>query len=310
MGVDRMKRVAVLLAAMAAFGLAHAAAPASGSGGEYELALVDLQGGKKVLGTLPDSVFAPRISPDGARVAFELTEPGESAGSPPLTRIQVAPLADLGQRKALQITVITRRNLAPVWNPEGDRIAFLATGNGSDALFWQRADGGEQPRYLVDGRAPEGIYRDGRLVFITLTGEGDYGISALDLKTRKVTTLVDLPGSAQHSSNISRDGKWIAYASNETGRFEVWAEPLPQTGRRFQLTRNGGAHPLWAPDGRSLYFDQGGRMYRLEVSVQGDQLRAASPVELPISGFVQGPARRQFDLAPDGSAFVMLFPVK
>ncbi|MFO7324149.1 MAG: hypothetical protein DIU62_000405 [Pseudomonadota bacterium] len=302
-----MKRLAVLVAGMAAFSLAHAAAPQS-SGGEYELALVDLQGQKKVLGTLPDSVYAPRVSPDGTRVAFELTEPGESAGDPPITRIQVAPISDLAKRRALQVTVITRRNIIPVWNPESDRIAFLATGNGSDALFWQRADGGEQPKFLVDGAAPEGIYRDGRMLFATRAGERDYGIAALDLTTLKVTPVVDLPGTAQHSSHVSADGRWIAYASDETGRYEVWAEPLPQTGRRFQLTRGGGAHPVWAPDGRALYFDQGGKLYRLDVTAQGDELRVGAAVELPITGFVQGPGRRQYDLAPDGRSFLMLFP--
>jgi len=301
-----MKPVKLLAAAMAFAGIAHVAeAPVT----SYELTLVDMQGQKKVLATLPGSVFAPRVSPDGTRVAFEMTEAGETAADAPRTRIQVAPLDDLEKREALQITVTTKRNVAPVWAPESDRIAFVATGNSSDMLFWQRADGGEQPTYLVDGRAAEGIYPDGRMVFITRTDNGDYGISAINLKTKEVTRLVDLPGSEQHSSHISRDGRWIAYTSNETGRHEVWAEPLPQTGRRFQLTRQGGAHPLWSPDGSSIYFDRDGSMLRLDVKVNGDALQAGEAVQLPISGFQQGPLRRQYDLLPDGRGFVMLFPV-
>lgn len=301
-----MNRVKLLAAAMAFAVVTHAAEPPATS---HELTLVDMQGQKKVLATLPGSVSAPRISPDGTRVAFEMTEPGEAAGDPPRTRIQVAPLNDLEKRKALQITVTSKRNVAPVWAPESDRIAFLATGNSSDMLFSQRADGGEQPTYLVDGRAVEGIYPDGRMVFITRTDNGDYGIWALDLKTKQVTRLVDLPGSGQHSSNISRDGRWIAYTSNETGRDEVWAEPLPQTGKRFQLTRQGGAHPLWSPDGASIYFDRGGSMFRMDVRVDADALQAGDAAQLPISGFQQGELRRQFDLLPDGKGFVMLFPV-
>lgn len=302
-----MRRFPLLVAGLALLGFTHAAEP---QGAGFEMALVDLQGQKKVLGTLPDSVLAPRVSPDGTRVAFELTEPGENAGDPPRTRIQVAPLTDLSKRKPLQMTVITRRNEAPVWSPENDCIAFLASGNSSDMLFWQRSDGGEQPKHVVDGRAPEGIYPDGRMLFITLTGESDYGISAIDLNTREVTRLVDRPGSAQHSSHISADGKWIAYASDETGRHEVWAEPLPQTGKRIQLTRDGGAHPVWAPDGSTIYFTQGDRMFRLDVGVEGGELRAGQASPLPVSGFQQGPLRRQFDLLPDGSGFVMLFAVR
>ncbi len=73
--------------------------------------------------------------------------------------------------------------------------------------------------------------------FLTLTGNGDYGISVFDMATRKTTRLIDLPGSAQHSSAVSPDGRWMAYASNETGRYEVWLEPLPSNGTRYQLTR-------------------------------------------------------------------------
>ncbi len=299
-----MKRLMILAAATAWLGVAHSAAPQAG----FEMAVVDMQGQKKVLGTVPGSVFAPRVSPDGTRVAFEMAVPGENAGDPELTKIHVARLAEFDEPVPMQITVISRRNVAPVWAPENDRIAFVATGNGDDALFWQRSDGGEQPKYILDGRAPEGIYPDGRMVYLTLSGDSDYGISAIDLKSGAVTKLVDRPGSAQHSSQVSADGRWIAYASDETGRLEVWAEPLPQTGKRFQLTREGGAHPVWAPDGSAIYFDQGGRMFRLPLGVAGDELQPGNAAPLPITGFQQGPLRRQFDLLPDGRSFLMLFP--
>lgn len=303
-----------LLAAMVAMaGIAHAAeqppaAPPQPTA--YHLALVTEQGQKTLLGTLPPSVFAPRVSPDGKQVAFELAEDGAAAGQPPNMRLQIAPLEAPDKRRALQYTLTSTRNIAPVWSPEGDFIAFLAQGNGNDALFRQRADGYIQPSFIVDGRAPEGWYKGGKLVFITRKGEHDYGIWLLDLGASKVTRLVDIEGSDQHSSRISPDGKWIAYSSDETGRQEVWVEPLPQTGKRFQLTREGGRHPLWSPDGSHIYFDQGGRMYRLDLTAGADSLAAAAPVPLQITGFLQGDLRRQFDLMPDGKAFLMLFPLK
>ena len=311
-----------LLAALATAGICQAAeapAPASAPApaptpppapAAYELALVTEQGQKTVLGKLPSSIFAPRVSPDGRQVAFELAEGGAPAGQPANMRLYVAPLDAPDKRRPLQYTLTSTRNIAPVWSPEGDFIVFLAQGNGADVLFTQRADGYIQPSFLVEGRAPEGWYKGGRLVFITRKGDHDYGISLLDLATRKVTRLVDIEGSDQHSSSISPDGRWIAYSSNETGRQEVWAEPLPQTGKRFQLTREGGRHPLWSPDGSHIYFDQGGRMYRLDLTAGADSLAAAAPVPLQITGFLQGDLRRQFDLMPDGKAFLMLFPLK
>lgn len=308
-----------LLAAGAFLGIAHrdaiaaAAAPTPSPSG-FELALVDLQGQKRVLGTLPGSVFAPRISPDGSKVAFEMSDESIAKNDPQNLRIQIAELEMLDKRKPMQVTVTTTRTLAPVWSHDGDWIAFLASGNGSDALYRQRSTGYVQPTYLVDGRAPEGLYKGGThdagiMTFITRTGDRDYGISMMDLGTKKVTRLTDQPGSAQHSARISPDGRWLVYASDETGRQELWLEPLPtQTGQRFQVTKNGGRHPLWAPDGRTLYFDEGGKMYRMSVTLTDGTPLTGAPAELPISGFQQGEMRRQFDLTPDGRAFLMLFP--
>jgi Tol biopolymer transport system component len=268
-----------------------------------------MQGQKKVLGTVSASAFAPRVSPDGTRVAFEQTD-AATADLPELRKIYVAPLDDLEKRAGTQVTVISRVNIAPVWSADSDFLAFVATGNGPDTIFYQRADGGIQPKYLVDGRAVEGWYKDGTITFITLLGDRDYNISMLDFHTGKVTPLVDIHGSEQHSSRISPDGKWIAYASNETGRQEVWLEPLPQTGKRFQLTSQGGRHPQWSPDGKQIYFDdQNGRLFRMDLTI-GAEPRAGSPVLLPISGFVQGDLRRQYDITPDGKGFVMLFPLR
>jgi serine/threonine-protein kinase len=304
-----MFRIRMWVAALAFAGMSFAAEPvAPPPPAAFQLALVTEEGQKTVLGTLPASVFAPRVSPDGKQVAFELSEEGAPSGQPANMRLFVADLNDLGKRRALQYTLTTTRNIAPMWSPEGDFIVFLAQGNGSDMLFKQRADGYIQPSFVVDGRAPEGWYKGGLLVFITRKGAHDYGISQMDLATRKVSRLVDIEGSDQHSSRISPDGRWIAYSSTETGRQEVWIEPLPQTGKRFQLTRDGGRHPVWSPDGKKLYFDQGGRMYRLDVSVAGEALQASAPTPLPIEGFQQGDLRRQYDLMPDGKAFLMLFP--
>jgi Tol biopolymer transport system component len=275
----------------------------------YELDLVDMQGHRKVLGSLPDSVVAPRVSPDGTRVSFEQTDPPVAKGAPSLTNIYVAELDALDKRKMMRNTVIAQRDISPVWAADSQWVAFVAVGNGSNAIFWERANGSEQPHYLTDAEAPEGMYPGLRMTLLTLKGDKDYGISMLDVRTRKLTPLVDLPGSAQYSSAISPDGKWLAYTSNETGRDELWIEPLPANGKRVQLTSNGGSHPLWAPGGKTLYFDNGGQMYWLEITTDGDRPRGGDPEALPIKGFVQNGMRRQYDLMPQGDGFVMLFPL-
>src|SRR5262245_66529664 len=115
------------------------------------------------------------------------------------------------------------------------------------------------------------------------------------MSSRSVRPLVGSPGSAQHSSAVSPDGRWLAYASNETGRYELWLEPLPRTGMRYHITRDGGSHPLWLPDGRSLYFDRGQQMFQLTLDL-AVPASSGDPVPFPINGFVVGEFQPRLDL--------------
>jgi len=271
----------------------------------FELTLIDVDGKKSVLGKLPSSVFAPRVSPDGTRVAFETRDPSGPDGA----RLWTAALSDIAGRRPLPL-VIGPVNWAPMWTPDGERLVFIVSGDRPDAIYWRRADGTGEAEHLIDTRSGEGwVAGAAQMRFLTLTGNRDYGISLFDMKSRMVTPLIDLPGSAQHSSSMSPDGKWIAYASNETGRYEVWVEPFPRTGPRYQVTRGGGSHPLWLPDGQSLYFDRDQRMFRLALNTS-DMSSSAEPTALPIEGFAQGEYRRQFDLMADGRRFLVLVPVR
>jgi dipeptidyl aminopeptidase/acylaminoacyl peptidase len=291
------------LTALVSGSLSHAQAPSG-----FELALVTADGMKTVLGQLPPSVYAPRVSPDGTRVAFETRD----LTGPDGPRLWTADLANIARRTVLPLDA-GAINWAPMWTLDGQRLVFIVSGErGGDAVYWRRADGSGAAEHLIDTRAAEGWMAGGaQLRFLTLkesAGNRDYGIAALDMASRQVIPIVDLPNSAQHSSAVSPDGRWMAYASNETGQYEVWIEPLPQTGRRYQLTREGGSHPLWRPDGRALYFDRDHQMFRLAVNVE-NPASTVEPVALPITGFAQAEYRRQFDLMPNGREFLMLFPV-
>ena len=298
--IRKMSIAMFALTVLVSGSLSRAQAPAG-----YELALVDVDGTKKVLGQLPPTVYAPRISPDGKRVAFETRDPSGPDGP----RLWTADLSNVAGRKVLPL-VAGAINWAPMWTPDGERLVFIVSSmDRPDAVYWRRADGNGAAEHLIDTRAAEGWVAGGaQMRFLTLKGNRDYGISLFDMKTRTVTHLVDFPGSAQHSSNMSPDGKWMAYASNETGRYEVWMEPFPRSGARLQLTRDGGSHPMWAPDGRSLYFDRDHQMFQLAVNTQ-DVTSIAEPTPLPIKGFAQAEYRRQFDLMPDGRQFLVPFPM-
>jgi eukaryotic-like serine/threonine-protein kinase len=273
----------------------------------FDLVLVGLDGSQKVLGRLPASVFAPRLSPDGKRVAFETRDRSSTDGA----RLWIAELSDLSARRPVP-NPVGPLDWAPMWTLDGERLVFIVSSERGDSVYWRNADGSGTSEHLLDARSAEGWMPGGtQMRFLTLkeqSGNRDYDIALFDTSSRTVTPLVGLPGSAQHSSTVSPDGHWLAYASNETGRYELWLEPLPRTGARYQITRDGGGHPLWLPDGRSLYFDRAGQLFTLTLDLAAPQSRG-DELPLPIKGFVQGEYRRQFDLMPNGTQFLMLFPI-
>jgi Tol biopolymer transport system component len=273
----------------------------------FDLMLVDLNGEKTVVGRLPPSVFAPRLSPDGKRVAFETRDRSGPDGA----RIWIADISNLAARQPLP-NPVGPVDWAPMWTLDGQRLVFIVSSEKGDAIYWRRADGTGTPEHLLDARSAEGWMPGGQQMrFLTLkeqSGSRDYDIALLEPSSRTVTPLVGFPGSAQHSSAVSPDGRWLAYASDETGRYELWLEPLPRTGARYQITRNGGGHPVWLPDGRSLYFDHGQQLFTLALNLAAPA-SSGEPVPLPIKGFAQGEYRRQFDLMPNGTQFLMLFPI-
>ena len=264
----------------------------------------DMTGKVTMLRQTSGSPFGPRIAPDGKRVAY-----GASGA---------VWIADL-MTEAPPRRLTTEPGQAPIWSPNGERIAFISIFNGNEALFWRRSDGTGTAELLADrARATESwASNDESFTFITLVGPsgdaGDYDIWSYSIREKKATPLIQIPKSAQSGSRLSRDGRWIAYESNESGRAEVYVEPLPRTGQRYQVSKTGGARPLWDPDTSRLYFDNNSSsdMRILAVSVRTQPtFTAGEPETLPMKGFVQpsGTIRRQYDLTPDGKQFLMMFP--
>jgi dipeptidyl aminopeptidase/acylaminoacyl peptidase len=251
---------------------------------------VDRQGVRTPIGPLPPGSFAPRLSPDGRRVAFD------TEGS-----IWIAELSNLASPRRLAA------GRFPMWSPDGTRLLFA--GPYGFQLYWQAADGSGEPERIAGdtARAPESWSTAVGLVsYITLTGASDYDIWAFAPGDRSQRAIIVEPTSAQMSSRFSPDGKWIAYQSNETGRFEIYVEPFPRTGVRTRVSDAGGERPVWSPEGREIFYDKGGTLYVAAVSTS-PALAARTPAALPITGFQQATGRRLWDMSPDGTRFLMMF---
>jgi eukaryotic-like serine/threonine-protein kinase len=271
---------------------------------QRELSLVDLSGKVTRMRHVPPNAFGPRISPDGKQVTYS------DNGA-----VWVVELATEAPPRRL---TNPESGVGPIWSLDGQRIAFISIFNNQEALFWRRADGTGTAELLADrARAPESWAADNQsFTYITLVGPagdaGDYDIWSYSIRDKKASPLIVVPNSAQSGSRLSPDGKWIAYESNETGRAEVWVEPLPRTSQRIQITTTGGARPVWAPDMSKLYFDNnnGAAMRMISVDVRTQPAFSFSNAQtLPMTGFVQpqGTYRRQFDITSDGKQFLMMF---
>jgi Tol biopolymer transport system component len=280
----------VILALAAALTLFREQLP--GQPRQLSLVLVDRDGKKTPVGFLPADTFAPRISPDGKRVAYD----SESGG------VWIAELSNLSSPRR----ATTAQDHYPMWSAAGDRIVFTRDEPNQQALYMQRADGTGTAERLATGRAPESWSTQNQ-VFSFITLSNYYSIWTYSLREKKATPLIDTPGVTEHSSRFSPDGRWIAYTSIETGRFEVFVQPFPRTGAKYQITRQGGGHALWSPDGTELFVDNNHQLFAVKVQTLGT-FSSGAPTPLPIRGFIQGDARRQYDLMPDGKQFLMLFP--
>jgi Tol biopolymer transport system component len=269
---------------------------AAQSARQLELALVDRNGNRERVGFLPLATFAPRISPNGRQLLFDTLNVNDAG-------MWIADFPSLAQPRRLP-----EMGQFPMWSADGERIIFNGLHEREQALFWRKADGTGSPELLSrPARAPEHwSAKMQSLTFITLAGS-DYDVWRYSLAEKKASALVVTPGSSQHSSRLSPDERWIAYVSDESGRFEVYVQPLPTTGDKLRVTSEGGEHPIWSPDGREIYYDHAGGLFAVKIQTE-PAFSAGTPERLPITGFIQGTGRRQFDLTADGKRFLMLFP--
>jgi serine/threonine-protein kinase len=261
-----------------------------------KLVLVDRAGNQTLLGEVPSNIWGPRVSPDGRLLAFTLT-----GGARVDDNLYVSPLMKPAEARAIG----SGRN--PFWSHDGRRMFYSKAG--TEILMWRPVEGTGAGEQLVEpARAPESRSRDGRMISYVQSVDNKFSAWTLDVTTRTRTQISE-SGSEALGTNISPDGRWIAYQSNKSGRYEVYVQPLGRTGSAVQVTMQGALRPLWSADMREMFFDDGNRqLFAVPIRTEPAFAVAGAPVALPIKGFVQtGVGRRMYDLLPDGR-FVMIFP--
>ncbi len=137
-----------------------------------------------------------------------------------------------------------------------------------------------------------------------MTASGGIWLLPLE-EDREPTLFLKTPGNV-YASRLSPDGHWIAYASDESGRSEIYVQPFPGLGGKWQISTDGGGHAVWARNGRELFYRNGDKMMVVEVTTQ-PKFAPGSPKALFEGQFFSaGDGNTMYDVAPDGQRFVMI----
>jgi len=275
--------------------LAYAPGPA----GNFfrNLFLVTRKGEEHKLGVPPQDYVDPAFSPDGKRIALAIRS------------------ATVGQ----ELVVIDRDRAsitsllanwyvsAPAWSPDGRYVLFDARdANQQRGIFRIAADGGSQPQMMKPTPLTSHI----------TSAVGDAAcVSVNDPVTNTDLWLMSLhepyemrpfrrTSAAERQGALSPDGRWLAYASNDSGRSEIYVEPVPGPGGRRQISSEGGEQPRWVRNGKEIVYRNGTKMMSVPVQVQ-PVFQPGKAVELFDRKFDRGAAVAGYDVSSDGQTFVM-----
>ena len=278
----------------------------------WPISWVDSSGKTQPLHAPLGTYYSLRFSPDGKRLAFSMNS-GKG---------QDIWVKDLDRDTPSRLSFLPGRNTYPVWTPDGKVIVFRSSNPGAPGLYGIRSDGSGEAKRLTEGKSsefpasfsPNGkrlairqFGNGGSMDIFTMPVEADPGPGAIGIRLGKVELFLGTPFGEIHPT-FSPDGRWLAYASNESGSYEVYVRSFPGPGGRWQVSMSGGAMPVWSRDGRELLFqtlDQ--RVMTVGYTTQGDSFAAAKPRVWTEARLRTIGVPSTYDLAPDGkrlAAFV------
>ncbi len=278
--------------------------PGGVAAAEQTLVWVDRQGAVEPMGAPPHVYRAPRLSPDGGRVAVTITDTG--------TDIWIYNIV----RQTLTRLTFEGDNQQPQWTPDGERVTWRSEREGVPGnLFWKLADGTGAVERLTTSefrQNPDSWSPDGQ--FLAFHQQPSTGSSP----TARDIWILPLEGERKPQSILqtqfnelapvfSPDGRWLAYVSDESGRTEIYVRPFPKVEEgKWQISTDGGVEPRWAPNGLELFYRNVDKMMAVDITTE-PTFRAGTPRLLFEGVYIQSQRGAAFyDVTPDGQRFVMV----
>jgi eukaryotic-like serine/threonine-protein kinase len=265
---------------------------------------VDRRGRAEPVKSIPEGRYLfPKISPDGERVAMEVRAPASRTGD--------VWVYDLARGSGTRLTF--EGGGSPVWSPDGRQLAITANG-----LKLLRADGTGNPEALAPApvaQTPSSWSRGTNVIaFLQRPTANTSGIWSLPMSEsggRKPSLFLETPYGARYVE-LSPDGRWLAYVSNESGGPGVYIQAFPSGGEKTQISIDGGYEPLWHPNSREIFFRGDDLKFRSVAIRSVAPLRVDAPrvmFEAKPGDYDATTPIRSWDIAPDGRRFLLVRPV-
>ena len=248
-----------------------------------------------------ENVVSPELSPDGTHVAVQALV----HNSTDVWQI------DTGRNVPNRFNVDTGGNQWPLYSPDGNWIVFSSTRKGNMDLYKAPSSGSGPEEVLLElpgTTIATSWSSDGRFIlYAQLNPKTGFDLYALPLFGDGKPLPVANRGFDEMGGDFSHDMRWIAYESNESGRFEVVVEPFMAPGAKVQITNGGGKSPRWSPDGKELFYiapDGSLMSVPIKISKDGKAIEPGKPMLLVpsrnITGGYFGPTKPKFTVTPDG----------
>jgi Tol biopolymer transport system component len=216
---------------------------------------------------------SPRLSPDQKHVVMSVVDP--RTYSPDLW------ILELARGTVSRLTTNPRNDWFPAWSPDGSRVIFGSTRDGSTSIFRRAPTGDGQDERVMEpaaaGRYPNDVGSDGLILYQQVTQDG-YDLGVVQTSGERTPRALLATPFNEVQGRLSPNMRWVAYASDESGRFEVYVRPFP-TGRGKRLISvSGGMQPEWSRDGRELFYLSGdGKLTAVTVTTDGSTFEAGVP---------------------------------
>ncbi|MGB8438004.1 MAG: protein kinase [Candidatus Acidiferrales bacterium] len=227
-------------------------------------------------------------------------------------------LFDLKRGAQSRLTVRASDNFNPVWSPDGTSVLYSSWRSGHLDIYKQAVNGLGNAERISDSEDPpkalNDISPDGRYAIYDTAGNTELTeLWILSLVgERKLFPFVQGSGFGAREAQFSTDGRYIAYASHESGKYEIYVQSFPQHLGKWQISTSGGEEPAWRRDGKELfYLTPEDKLMAVEVHTVAGKFQAEIPKPLFQAQLVQGLNwRNRYVVSANGQQFLMLSPVR